>query len=88
MMLVYNGVITQVEMAQFGGNVIKEISQQLNCCASQNCDDAFFTLPPSHFAGLSLREETGALGYILSVKNVTSVTACPSMTVNNSCLMG
>ena len=31
---VYNGVITQVEMAQFGWNVIKEISQQLNCCAS------------------------------------------------------
>ena len=62
MMLVYNGVITQVEMAQFGGNVIKEISQQLNCCASHNCDDAFFTLSPSHFAGLSLREETGALG--------------------------
>ena len=28
---VYNGVITQVEMAQFGGNVIKEISQQWNC---------------------------------------------------------
>ena len=31
MTTVYNGVITQVEMAQFRGNVIKEISQQWNC---------------------------------------------------------
>ena len=51
-----NGVITQVEMAQFGGNVIKEISQQLNCCASHNLT-VLSLCPliagPSHYVTLS-----------------------------------
>ena len=34
-LLVFNGVITEEGMAHFGGNVIKEISQQLNCSAQK-----------------------------------------------------
>ena len=34
-LLVFNGVITEEGMAHFGGNVIKEISQQLNCSAQR-----------------------------------------------------
>lgn len=39
-MMACNGAITQMEMAPFGGNLIKEISQHLNCRA-RSCDHAF-----------------------------------------------
>ena len=39
-MMACNGAITQMEMAPFGGNLIKEILQHLNCRA-RSCDHAF-----------------------------------------------
>ena len=44
-MVYNNGVITEVEMVQFRGNVIKEISQQLNCC-TRTTVMMVFILPP------------------------------------------